>query len=258
MPESRVVILSDLHGRFCRWRSWKSVLKFLASFKPDRVVLAGDILDPYTISRWRKNPEEMRTDLNADLRVTFERILQHLRMAVGKAPITYIPGNHEDWLDRYLRDNAPELYGIRRRGDKSTPEVLTVPWLLDLGSLKIDWNGGVPFVLNRRLLCIHGGIIRKNSTWSVRALMERYKTSIIAGDCHRMGMYYETGYGGREWVGAENGHICDPNKLEYTGDVTNWQSGFTIAYLHPGNLFHLEQAKLLRDKVYYAGRVYGG
>lgn len=262
----RVVILSDLQGRFTRWKAWKSVLAFLKEFKPDKVILAGDVADNYTLSSYRSHPEEMATSFNTELRMIRTKILLPLRLAVRQCcEISYLPGNHEDRLNRYLMDRAPELWDLRWRGDTQRPRVLTFPWLLDLEALDIKWVGGGREVLalNKHLLVTHGSIARKHSGWSARQAMQDFKTSIVVGHCHRLGIFYEYGYGSRMWKGAENGHLCDVERVVDAGAVNNkqtynWHMGFSVVYLYPNQMFHLEQAVIIHDRVYYGGKVYSG
>jgi hypothetical protein len=87
--------------------------------------------------------------------------------------------------------------------------------------------------------------------------MMREKTSVIIGHTHRMGMYYESGHGRREWVAIENGHLMDMKHADYVKGPPNWQAGFTVIYLYPNGIFHAEQAKVINGKVYFGGFRWG-
>jgi len=188
--------------------------------------------------------------LDRECKFVRERILAEL---CGDPPnkedppeVVYLEGNHEDRLQRYLMDRAPELWG----------SMLTTPELLQLKEFGIEWWGKKPYWINSHLVVVHGHVVRKWSGYSARALLQEYKCSVIMGHTHRLGTYYESGANGREWVGVENGHLSDPKKAGYIAGVPNWGQGWTFVWTYPGGVFHLAQAKIVRGRCYVAGKCY--
>ena len=239
-------ILSDLQGhKVDRW-AWGATLSALKALRPDVVVLAGDIVDYDDISSYRKLPEK-RVRLDKECRFVRQRILEPLRAAVGKRTgVVYLEGNHEDRLQRYLADKAPELWGT----------MADTPTLLQLDSFGVDWMGRTPYWINSHLVVVHGHVVRKWSGHTARALVTEYKCSVIHGHCHRMGTYYESGANGREWVGIENGHMMDMRTATYVAGVPNWQAGWTWVTDHGGGTFFCEQAKVIGRRLLFRDKVW--
>ncbi len=89
-----------------------AVLDFARDFKPDHIILGGDILDCGAISRHNKhkpgNIEGLR--LGRDMAECRSALIQPLE-ALGALSYYYIIGNHEDWLnDVYIE--SPALEGL--------------------------------------------------------------------------------------------------------------------------------------------------
>jgi UDP-2,3-diacylglucosamine pyrophosphatase LpxH len=250
-PQCTWVVLSDLQGVFVRKQAWKSVLNFLHSDwtrrKKVKIILLGDIVDFYWISRYTKSPT-LVPRLREEIHFVRKEILTPLDTAF---PVYYVGGNHEDRLRRFAWNNAPELADL---------DFMTVPGLLQLdGFFTIHWMGFEPLALNKHLIAVHGDIARKHSCYSAKEMVSRYKTSVIVGHTHRMGMYYESGWAKEGWVGVENGHLMDVQKGQEAGAVPpapNWQMGFTVVRTYKKNLFSISQAVILRDKVYFEGGVW--
>jgi len=243
-------ILSDLQGYKVDQRAWSATLHALGELKPDVIILAGDIVDFDDISKYRKKPDE-RVRLDRECKFVREKILEALMQQVygrkrSGSRVVYLEGNHEDRLQRYLMDRAPELWG----------SMLTTPELLQLKGFGIEWWGKKPYWINSHLVVVHGHLTRKWSGHAARALLQEYKCSVIMGHGHRMGAYYESGANGREWVGIENGHLMDLRKADYVAGIPNWQAGWTWVTAHPGGLFHVEHAKIIKGKCLFRDRIW--
>ena len=59
--KQRVIQLTDMHIPFHDRRSLEAVFKFMEDFKPHQIVLTGDILDFYKLSRFDKDPARLTT-----------------------------------------------------------------------------------------------------------------------------------------------------------------------------------------------------
>lgn len=88
-------------------------MQFIADFKPDHVVLGGDILDCGSLSHHRKG----NTGQLEGLRILSEAaecrslIIEPLEKQIKKGRLIYHIGNHEDWLNDVV-DDQPSLEGI--------------------------------------------------------------------------------------------------------------------------------------------------
>src|SRR5689334_2077701 len=101
---------------------------FLRRERPDWLILNGDFQDFWEISSYDLMPRSGK-EFKYEIEVG-KGILRGFRRSLPMARITWIEGNHEFRLRKYLIQNAKELYGL--------PGVL-VPDIFDLKKLKIEY-----------------------------------------------------------------------------------------------------------------------
>lgn len=104
--------MPDLHAPYHDDLAWRTFLRSIAVLRPHRIVCLGDAVDFYAVSSHSKNPARRR-DLQPELEAGL-RELDRLEKAAKqvRARVDYCEGNHENRLERYLCDRAPELYGL--------------------------------------------------------------------------------------------------------------------------------------------------
>ena len=103
LENGTVVIASDIHIPFQDNAAVRSFVKYCKEKQPEVVVLNGDVLDMFMLSRFTKgegrNPLEEMT--------MCQGFLDSLRKAVPNADIYYVIGNHENRLEKYVLNKAP-------------------------------------------------------------------------------------------------------------------------------------------------------
>ena len=248
VSSNRCLILSDIHIPYHDQAALAIALEFARDWKPTVIVLNGDILDAQEISSHPKdkhNPITFQDEINEARQ--FLRVLRHDHK---KARIYYTMGNHENRLERYLTQHAPELSSVTS---------LALDELLDLQAL------GIEFIDQRCKLTVppfeifHGSIIRKDAGNSVRGHMTRRGGSVAMGHTHRMGIVARTDRNGVHW-GVENGHLSDPDP-DWTHDP-DWQQGFSCIEETDGAVsirqHHIHDGRLLVDGRIYQAVNHGG
>lgn len=110
--EKVVVVGSDLHSQFLDPFAWEVFIGVVRMVSPDVVVLNGDVVDFYVVSRHLKLPGEGHLTLQQEIDLTREKILRRVRESAPEATIVWHIGNHEYRLVRYLADTAPELASL--------------------------------------------------------------------------------------------------------------------------------------------------
>ena len=211
----KFVVASDYHFPYQDENAVKQLLVFIKDYKPDCVILNGDVLDFYCLSRFDKDPERIGT-LQDELNQV-SKFLKDLReVCKKKTRIVYVLGNHEDRLRKYIWTHN-ELAGLENLQlekliDTKTPNVEVVK------RFKLD-----------SLLFTHGSIVRKYSAYSANAELDKYQTSGSSGHTHRLGSYFKSGYSGnREW--HESGCMCRLD-AQYLDSEPNWQQGFLVGLI---------------------------
>ena len=221
-----ILIGSDFHFPFHNVRGVRNFLKFAGDLQPDHIVLNGDLLDCYTVSAFPKAPG--MPDLQAELDMGIE-FLQDLKSACPTAKITFIEGNHEERLKRFMKTNKA-LYGLR---------CFQLPKLLRLDELDIDYveygdcldfHSGV-----YEISITHGHKVRKHSAYSAKGhLLDEYYANVIHGHTHRIGTFYQDGKLGRRRA-FEIGGLFDRDQADYVTGEKNWQNGFAVLYTSKGS-----------------------
>ena len=127
-PYQLVVIANDFQIPFHDEKALLLFKMFLRRERPDWLILNGDFQDFWEISSYDLTPrsgQEFKREIE-----TGQKILRSLRHSLPRARITWIEGNHEFRMRKYLIQNARELYGL--------PGV-SVPDIFDLKRLKIEY-----------------------------------------------------------------------------------------------------------------------
>jgi len=214
----KVVIIPDVHAPYEDYRALHGVYKFIHDYKPDKVMFMGDVVDFYALSKFDKDPDRV-TGLQQEIDVA-KYHFKELRKAY-KGPVTFLEGNHEMRLMKYLRTN-PELSSLEK--------VNNVEALLDLADFDIKYKKNE--IING-VLFKHGHAVRKHSAYTAKGEMENEGTSGVSGHTHRMGAHYHTDRSGQHaWF--EMGHLAEEKAAEYMeGKVPNWQKGFGVFEYNP-------------------------
>lgn len=209
-----IVVLGDLHFPFHSRQCIALVLYFLNWLKPEVLILNGDIVDFYALSRFDRDPNRI-TKLQEELDETLY-FLKRVRRCLPSSEIIYMEGNHENRLRRWISSH-PEVCSLR---------VLSLPSLLEFGKQDIQFVEYENYLHRYGLLFHHGDLARKHSGYTAKAMVEKWKTSGISNHTHRLGSYFVSGFGQQaKWI--ENGCLCSLNPHYYHG-TPDWQQGFSV------------------------------
>jgi predicted phosphodiesterase len=129
------VVISDIHCPFQDKPLINAILKFIADSNPERLIIAGDLIDFYSISpfdRCLERAENMQYELDEA-----RMILKNFKDAANDMKIFLILGNHEDRFEKYLNRKAPALRGLRDltiERQLSMPEmnITLVPYIYEI------------------------------------------------------------------------------------------------------------------------------
>lgn len=209
-----VVVLGDLHCPFVDQAAFKVCLQVIQLIGPKAVVINGDAVDNYALSRFDKDPERV-TSLGVDLDVG-RQCLREIRGAAPESALFYTEGNHEARLSK-VKCRIPELSCL--------PE-LTIPALLRFKELGITWVGERDLLTFGDWVILHGSNVNAKGGYTGQRMIDRYGCSGVSNHVHRLAQVSRTVYG-RAMTWIENGHLCDPAKMEY-GSLFDWQQGFSV------------------------------
>lgn len=234
----KVFVINDVHVPFQNNTMIEGVVNLLEDEQPDEIILNGDMVDFYDLSSFDKDPSRI-DNLQNELDI-LSAMLHIFRSACPDAKITYVVGNHEDRLRKYLWKKAPALNSLR---SLKLEEILKTD---ELGISLVK-----KYVLNG-FTFVHGEIVRQHSSYSAKAEYDKRNCSGMSAHVHRLGVYYKTTSSGTfGWW--ENGCGCnlDPEYVE----EPNWQNGFAMVYFDD-NAFDVHQIYVNKGKFRFNGKVY--
>lgn len=230
LENGTVVIGSDIHIPFQDDAAVRAFVKYCKENQPEAVVLNGDVLDMFMLSRFTKgegrNPLEEMT--------MCQGFLDSLRKAVPNADIYYVIGNHENRLEKYVLSKAPELASL-------IEDVFTI---IRTADYKVRGCASVTF--NDNFVCKHGTLLGNKSGLSAIKEMENAYMSGATGHTHRLCKYIAR-KSGRKFVWLETGCLCSLNP-EYMINP-NWQAGFAQLEFKNGKLHHSKVIEIEKGKI---------
>ena len=188
----KIAQISDLHNR-----DWgEKLLKPLREEEPDLIVITGDLTD----SRHED----------------FDSVLEFLEEALKIAPVYYVTGNHEAWMENYpaLAEKMEEI-GVNMLDDRSV--------FLEKGDSRINLIGLADPDFAERDPSVHEAIIEKK----LESLIKKGEYNIVL--CHRPELFSAYEAGGADLVltgHAHGGQI----RLPFLGAVYAPDQGFFPKY----------------------------
>lgn len=217
------------------------------SYQPDKVQILGDFLDLASQGRFAQEATFAQTTqeaLNAG-----HRFLATLRAACPDAEIVVIEGNHDKRMQNFIEANAIAAFGLKRAGLPESWPVMSLPYLLRLDELNIQYVDAYPAATdwdNHTTRNIHGTKANSRGSTTSQYVFELPHLNTWAGHTHRVEVTYRSVMGARgepiESYSANPGCLCRvdgavPSVNGAIGAdgtaariVENWQQGFGLAY----------------------------
>lgn len=218
MSLQRALFVGDAHVPYHDKKAWRLLLKAGHAFKPDTLVVLGDLADCYSVSSHSKDPNRA-FNLPQEIRAVLQALDDLDALNAGRK--IFIAGNHEDRLRRYLCDKAPELFGV-----------VSIPQLFDLkrrGWLYVEYRDHTKI---GKLHLTHD--IGKAGRYAAFNALDAYQHSVLVGHSHRLTYIVEGNALGEQKLSASFGWLGDARSVDYMARVNvlkNWPLGFGIGYL---------------------------
>lgn len=243
------VACGDFHVPFHDETAIACLLGYLQDHEPDGFTINGDFLDCYAVSSFSKDPvrETQLQDELDEANAVLDAIDAVLPSTCTKR---FVIGNHEARLERYLRDNARALHGLR---------VLNIASLLRLDERGYEVTpmiGRDASVFVGKVEVGHFNKVSKHSAYTAKNIVDERGCSIIQSHTHRLGAYYKRMRGTGEHIGGwEIGCLCDLDP-EYVSNP-NWSHGFaTITRCEGSSRFHVALHEVIGGELLVAGKRY--
>ena len=236
------------------------VLQAAEIAQPDRIDILGDFLD---LAMW--TDKFLRTP-------SFEYCTQpailegHLwlgrfRMACPNAQINLHEGNHDFRMRSAQMINQRASYGLRAADEMELPPALSVPKLLALHELDVNWFGDYPRDedwLNDSFKLIHGDVARGSPGATAKAIVQDSDVTTAYGHVHRQEYISWTPNRRRDntpRVGFCPGCLCHiDGRVPGHKPNQRWQQGFAVVdYEEDGSDFAISPALINQGKALWNG-----
>lgn len=239
----KVLFIPDTHAPYHDKRIWALMMRVISVLKPDIIVILGDFADFYAVSSHAKNPNR-RLDLQWEVDEV-KGLLRELRKKAPEARIVYVSGNHEDRLERYLMDKAPELFNS-----------VKLEQVLELSSLGIEYIPYKDHIQIGKIYITHE-VGNCGPQAHIKA-QQAFESNVIIGHTHRIGYSVVGNAKGKPHLGAMFGWLGDFTQVDYMHKIKalrDWAHGFGIGYLEENGNVHVTPVPIVCGAAVVEGRV---
>jgi hypothetical protein len=243
LSDGVVVIFSDAHF----WPgeptpAHTALCKVIKKIKPRVIVANGDVIDGATTSRHHRLGWEKQPKLWEEIKAAQDR-MSEIERAGGRAELFFTLGNHDNRLDGWLANNAPEVEELP--GTSLTDYFSR--WQISM-SLHINPHTPGHTVIKHRYK--GGKYAGANNTLNSG-------THIVTGHDHVLDVFNWADYTGRKY-GVRTGQLSDSYgpQFHYAEDnPRGWCSGFAVLTFRDGLLLPPELCYVIDGEAYFRGEV---
>ena len=236
LKAKRLLVLSDIHIPYHNIESLTCAFDFAKCEKPDAILLNGDTLDFFGLSRFSKDPKA-RSFAN-ELK-TFKEFMDVIKKTFD-AKIYFKIGNHEERYFHFLWMKAHEIVGVEE---------------FELENIIKSRAEGIEIIKDKRIIkagdlnIIHGHEFG-GSVFSpvniARGLFLRGKVSAMQGHSHQTSEHTESDMNGNITTTWSIGCLCELNPSYLP--INRWNRGFSIVDID-GQNFDVRNKRIHKGKI---------
>ncbi len=235
----KTAILSDLHVPFHSEIAVGAAVDYCRQRKPDNLLINGDFMDFYAISKYQKDPSKI--DFDAELGAGAD-MFAWLRNMFPKARIIYKKGNHDERWMTWVVNNFPLLkvakkLNLQEKLERAMDETLNVE------------KFGVEVVNNQRpvmvgkLPVLHGHELgRGGGVNPARWLFLKTTSTMMIGHGHRTSQHTEPDWKHVDTTCWTTGCLCDLTP-EYAR-ITKWNWGAAFVEVDSNGEFEVDNFRI--------------
>jgi len=232
-----VGVISDLHLPYHNIKALEEVINYFIIKKVDSILLNGDILDCYQLSKFQPDPR--KRDFAAEI-LAFQQFIRVLQDNVTKK-IFYKLGNHEERYDKIMISRCPEFLGIKKF------EFAEVLGCRELGvtvisDQRIIYAGALPILHGHEI-----GMKYANVNPARTLFLKTYKSS-LCGHLHRTSQHNEQSLDGKIISCWSVGHLGDPHPLYRR--INNWNHGCARIEKDSSGDFEVINLRIVGNKLF--------
>lgn len=238
ISQSKTLILSDLHIPYHDNQAIELALQYGVDKGANCILINGDMIDFYPISRFEKDPRQRSIKQEFD---AVRQFLKYLRSKFPLARIVFKLGNHDERWEKWLIVKAPELLDM---------EEFQLEVILGFAEL------GIEIVKNKRpitigkLIVLHGHeVFGTGGVNPARAIFTKTLESVLVGHYHRTSQHSEPSMSGHTFSAVSQGCLCGLNPAFMP--INKWNLGFSFCELQikTGD-YELHNKQIIKGKVF--------
>lgn len=237
LKAKRLAVLSDIHVPYHSIDALTCAFDKIADEKPDAILLNGDTIDFYGLSRFMKDPRKRSVADELEALNDFLNVLQRFG-----AKVYYKLGNHDERYEHFLMHKAPELLGIREFQFEN---------LLKADERGMDVIADKRIIKANELNIIHGHEFGQSIFSPVniaRGLFLRGKVTAMQGHNHSVSEHTESNMNGDITTTWSLGCLCELNPSYLP--INKWSHGMAIVDLSEnGKEFHVRNYRIYKGKI---------
>lgn len=252
---NRVVLLPDFHHPYHNKEAVKAVFQFIRWFKPHAINILGDAMNMDVFNHWKKKQGDNEYFIGKRVKEDYEAfdrdILTPLeKLAPKSTELTYMAGNHEDWVNIVTRKETI-LKGVIE------PEIL-----LNLEERGWEW---IPYIKNNKrgikkygkLLTFHGIYTNK---YHAAKTADTHSKSCAYCHTHDIQLYTKVFADDRgDFHTAQSiGCLCNLSPDFMKGNINRWVNAFGVLYVRDDGLYNLYVPVIIKGKFTFAGKTFDG
>ena len=217
-PHQKMLVLSDIHFPYHDKQALMVALRTGKQENVDSILLNGDILDFYQLSKFTKDYRKPSVKAELDI---FRFFIDQLKQRFPDAAIYYKLGNHEVRLDRWIKHNAQMFDGMLDLEHLINFKEANITYLKDNIGVKLG-----------KLNIIHGHEVRANGSLVniARTYYMKTNSNIMLGHWHQVQEFTTKTLNGDLHGAWATGCLCKLD-ADYTYGINSWSHGFAIVEL---------------------------
>jgi predicted phosphodiesterase len=238
LNEKRVGILSDIHFPYYDKQALDKAVSHLRKWKPDCILLNGDIVDMYQLSSFERDPRQRSFKYELDMLRNF--VIQ-LKDLFPKTRLVYRLGNHEMRYESKILQRLPELIDL---------ELFTFESVISAKELGIEVVGNKRIIMAGKLNIVHGHEFARGFAAPVnpaRGFFLKAKNNVLGGHHHQISSHQEQDINGNIVGAWSTGCLCELHPRYMP--INNWSTGFATVEVEKNGAFTVNNHKIINGKV---------
>jgi len=241
LPKSAtdILLLSDIHVPYHNIEALTLALQYGLQHNVNTIILNGDLIDFYAISRFEKDPR--KRDLAHEVN-TCREFLTVLRKLFPTQEIYFKCGNHDIRFEHYIMRQAPDLLGLGE---------YNLETLLKLEQHRITFIPDKQIIHAGQLTILHGHELGKSVFSPVnvaRSLYMKAKDNAICGHHHQTSEHTEPSINGKVVTCWSVACLCELSP-DYHPVGNKYTHGFAHIKVEPSGEFEVHNLRIIKGRI---------